>query len=89
MNFATGHWKRVAEVRASLPASVVLVSLPGSDGRRGGIVTLSDRETAAKLIVGKSHRLATDAEVAVFQADTERRTKLAQSTEAARLGRIA
>ena len=50
MNFATGHWKRVAEVRASLPASVVLVSLPGSDGRRGGIVTLSDRETAAKLI---------------------------------------
>lgn len=89
MSPVASDWQAVAEMRKTLPAVVCLVSLPGSDGRRGGVTTEADRETAAKLVVGESHRLATAAEAEAFQAEQARRTKLNRSVENARTGRIA
>ena len=89
MNFAISHWQAVAEQRKLLPKVVCLVSLPSTNGGRAGVTTMADRDLAARLLVGGSHRLATEAEAQAFRAEQDRRTKLARTTESVRLGRIA
>ena len=77
------YWRRVRQQESTLPEVSAIVSLDDSrSGVVGGRVFFADRETAAKCIIGGSHRIATPDEITAYESDQRRRFE--ESTRADR-----
>jgi hypothetical protein len=96
------YWAEVRQVQKSLPEAVFMVSLRNKEkGINAGAICECDAETAAKMIVEKTHELASekqieawtkaqDAERAKHQAiELERRKQFAMPQELTDLVRLA
>ena len=78
-NISIQYWQRVLAIAADLPEVVTVISL-GDDrtGARAGAVCLCDAKTAAQLIFARTHRVATEQEIADHEkAQSDERTRLA------------
>jgi hypothetical protein len=73
------YWERVLAIAAKLPEVVTVIS-EGDDrtGARAGAVCLCDAKTAAQLLFSRTHRIATEQEIADYEkAQSEERVRLA------------
>ena len=62
-----GYWAAVKREMVALPDFPWVMSLDDpSKGMKGGCVSQVSRETAGELLVQKSHRIATEEEIAGF-----------------------
>jgi hypothetical protein len=78
------YYHHIRERAAELPDEfVVVASLATPDGGRAGVMTEVTRQQAAKLIVERRARLATDEETNEFLQDKQERHKTAEEQAAA------
>jgi hypothetical protein len=78
------YWADVRAQREAITEPYVFVAtLPARHGAAGGVLVEVAREDAAKLLVDKTHRLATPDEVAKYRAEEEamRQANLRQERE--------
>jgi hypothetical protein len=74
------YWERVLAIAAKLPDVVTVIS-EGDDrtGARAGAVCLCDAKTAAQLLFARTHRVATEQEIADHEkAQSVERTRLTE-----------
>lgn len=87
------YWLNVREIQASLPDVVFITSEsepPGTDiySWRSGVVVEVDAETAAKMIVGRTHRRSTPEEIERCCADKQRAKHDAEVAELVHKGYV-
>ena len=80
MRDVRAYWREVREIAASLPADVWVTSV------NGGRVVEVPALRAAELLVAKSHRVATEEEVAGMRAEEERWNRRVAEAELKRSG---
>ena len=79
------YYQKLRETEADIESDPVLIfSLDTPDGGRAGVVAEVARSVAARMIVDRRARLATDDEATAFRAEAERSLALVQQETNAR-----
>jgi hypothetical protein len=79
------YYAKIRQTEAALESDfVVLVSQETADGGRAGIMSEAPRALAAKLIVDRRARLASEEEHRAFEASCSQARKLAEQATAAK-----
>jgi hypothetical protein len=86
MDKISRHWQEIARVKAELAPEVWIVSIENLEKNcTAGAVCLVDAAVAARGIVEKTHRLATDDEVNTYQKEHAQRRAASEAAERRRL----
>ena len=81
------YWREIRDIQSQLPDYVWLMSLENAVTRLvGGCLVEAAAELAAKLLHARSHRLATEAEVAALKVKEEQAKQDAAIRERERRG---
>lgn len=80
-----GYYQEIRETESKIAAGdVVVVSLATPDGGRAGVRTEVPRSIAARLLVEKRARLATEEEAAEFRREEAEARRAVEQAEAAK-----
>jgi hypothetical protein len=74
------YWDKVKEVEKGLPDNVMLISVETAQHKAGSVVAVA-RRTAARRIVERTHRVATDEEVLADKQKTEQKLEYDRQRE--------
>jgi hypothetical protein len=78
------YYRKVREMEATMPTpQVVVASLGTPDGGKPGVITEVPTPIAARMVVDRSARVATDAEAEMFRAQHAASRKAAEDEAAA------